>query len=190
VRAMSERVVVVRRAPGYRTLIGRLTLAFEKRATINERRAYMAALVAISEFLRVNENPALAIWLLELASTMDDLNSGITRAWLKGARSGNKSLPSSDWRRFAAISVGIEALRMCNVSRNDAADQALRAVKAIKGTKRQIVLSRYDELQKKRAKNEVAAQIYSRGCEGLKGQTPDKLREMAKKFFQTADLWP
>ena len=50
---MPERIVVVRRAPGYRTLVHRLTLAFEKRAS-NERRAWALVFLALAEFLVEN----------------------------------------------------------------------------------------------------------------------------------------
>ena len=74
---------------------------------------------------------------------------------------------------------------MCNVSRSDAADQALDAV-VICGTKK-VILSRYDEFRKKKGKikNEAAA-VYAKGCKLLDRQSPDKLRELARRYFMYA----
>jgi hypothetical protein len=180
---MQERkIVVVRHAPGYRTLVRRLTLAFQKRAS-NERNGYKVALIAISEFLRETKNIAFGAWLIELAWALDDLDRGVTPSVLRPAGTGNKSISSREWRRFAAVSLGMKALTMCNVSRSDAADRALRAVKVIRGTKKAVILGRYDEFGKKRIKNRDAAGVYAKGCKLLDGQSPDKLCELAKGFF-------
>jgi hypothetical protein len=82
---MGERIVVVRHAPGYRTLVKRLTLAFGARAS-NERHSYGLALIAISEFLRENKNYAFWHWLTDLASALNDLDSGITPSVLRPAK--------------------------------------------------------------------------------------------------------
>jgi hypothetical protein len=77
---------------------------------------------------------------------------------------------------------------MCKVSRNDAAGQALRAVKAIQSFKKSVVLSRYEEFRKGKVKNKAAKADYVRSCRKLEGQPPDKLREIAKRHFIIADL--
>jgi hypothetical protein len=160
-------------------------LAFKARAS-NERHSYMAALVAISEFLIENKNYAFGLWLFELAAALDDLDNGTTPLVLRPAKTGNKSLSSREWRRSAMVSLGMKALTMCNVSRSDAADQALDAVKVI-GTKKEVILSRYDEFRKKKGKikNEAAA-VYAMGCKILDEQSPDKLRELAQRLFMYA----
>jgi hypothetical protein len=184
---MGERIVVVRHAPGYRTLVRRLTLAFHKRAS-NERHGFMVALMAISEFLRENKNLAFAAWLLDLAWALSDLDDGITPSVFRPAKTGNKSISSREWCRFATVSLGMKALTMCNVSRSDAADRALRAVRVIRGSKKAVILGRYDEFGKGRIKNRDAAAVYARGCKLLDGQSPDKLCELAKGFFTYANI--
>jgi hypothetical protein len=80
-------------------------------------------------------------------------------------------------------------LTMSGIKRNEAADRALRTVKVIRGTKRETVLSRYDDFQRKRIKNKEAARVFNRQLSRLEGKMPSAiaLEKLAKHYFALAD---
>ena len=146
------------------------------------------AVDGMADFLNeINAKPFIILWLKRLVNVLADLDRGVVPPMVRPVKAGDKSLSTNEWRRFAAISVGIKALTMCKVSRGDAAGEALRAVKAIQNFEKSVVLSRYDEFRKGRVKNKAAAADYVRSCGFLEGQPPDKLREIAKGLFIVAD---
>jgi hypothetical protein len=154
----------------------------------DERKAYAAALLAFAEFGKANGwNGATLVWLFELASALTDLDYGVVPPLLKPPL--KKSLPSKTWRRFALVALGMKFLTMSGIKRNEAADRALRAVKVIRGTKRETVLSRYDDFQRKRIKNKEAARVFNRELSRLEGKTPSAmaLEKLAKHYFALAD---
>ena len=193
---------------GVRKLAVRIGRAHKDVRTKSELKAYAMVVAAMADFLDENVwgevrslsgvrapggtpvawSPVITLWLRGLVSALADLDRGIVPPMLRAAKTGNKSLPTNEWRRFAAISAGMKALTMCKVSRGDAAGQALRAVKAIRNTKKGVVLGRYDEFQKGRVKNRAAAADYSRSCKFLEGQAPDSLRKIARQLFVIADM--
>ena len=173
---------------GYRDLIVRLGRARTERSS-NERKAYAAALLAFAEFGKANGwNEATQLWLFELASALTDLDYGVVPPLLKPPLK-SKSLPSKTWRRFALVALGMKLLTMSGIKRNEAADRALRAVKVIRGTKRETVLSRYDDFQRKRIKNKEAARVFNRQLSRLEGKMPSAiaLEKLAKHYFALAD---
>jgi hypothetical protein len=155
----------------------------------NERAAYKLALVAVSEFLKQKGwNPAICLWLAELGSALTDLDHGIVRPLLQAKNT--KSLPSSEWRLFAMVSLGMRALTLTDVSREDAADQAFRSVKAIRGIRggKKTIIRRYDEFRKGRVKNREGAWLYNNYAARLEKIDPAILGEMATEYFKLADF--
>ena len=148
-----------------------------------------AALLAFAEFGKANGwNEATQLWLFELASALTDLDYGVVPPLLKPPLK-SKSLPSKTWRRFALVALGMKFLTMSGIKRNEAADRALRTVKVIRGTKRETVLSRYDDFQRKRIKNKEAARVFNRQLSRLEGKMPSAiaLEKLAKHYFALAD---
>jgi hypothetical protein len=175
---MPERIVVVRHAPGYRTLVHRLTLAFEKRAS-NERRAWALVFLALAEFLVENGLNGLdrlyPFWLMESASKLTDPE-------------GSKALPSNTWRRFAFVSLGMRALTIDGISRPEAARRAVRSVKGIGDAK--TVLQRYDEFQKEDGvKNREAGFLFRNGTQLLPEMIERKgAAAVAQLYFDMANV--
>ena len=181
--------VNVLRHARFSKLAARLAQAHEVVRIDNALAAYVIAVDALADFLHENKaKPAITLWLKGLANALADLDRGVVPPLLRPPKAGDKSLSTNEWRRFAAIAAGMTALTMCKVSRDDAAGQALRAVKVIQNFERRVVLSRYDEFRKGRAKNKTATADYVRSCRILEGQPPETLREIAKNLFIIADL--
>jgi hypothetical protein len=170
---------------GYRDLIVRIGRAQHLRSS-NERNAYAYTLRAFADFGRANGwNAAILVWLGELASALTDLDYGIVAPLLEPPLK-SKSFSSNTWRRFALVALGMKALTMSGVERNEAADRALRTVKMIRGTPRKTILSRYDDFQRGRIKNKEAARVFKK--DALRGKTPSNPERLAKGYFALADL--
>jgi hypothetical protein len=181
--------VTVRRYAGLYKLAVRVARAHGEVRIDSELRAYAIAVDAMADFLHENRaKPVIVLWLKGLVNALADFDRGVVPPLLRPVKAGDKSLSTNEWRRFAAISAGMTALRMCRVSRDDAASQALRAVKAIQNFEKSVVLSRYEEFRKERVKNKAATADYVRSCRILEGQPPDKLRQIARLLFIIADL--
>jgi hypothetical protein len=181
--------VTVRRYAGLYKLAARVARAHGEVRIDSELRAYAIAVDAMADFLHENRaKPAIILWLKGLVNALADLDHGAVPSLLRPVKARDKSLSTNEWRRFAAISAGMRALTMCGVSRDGAADQALRAVKAIQNFEKSVVLSRYEEFRKQRVKNKTATADYVRSCKALEGQPPDKLRQIASALFIIADL--
>jgi hypothetical protein len=180
------------RYKGLRALAIRIARAHKDVRKVSEVSAYAMAVDAMADFLAENEcNAAIVLWLKGLVIALSDLDRGITAPVLRPAKAANKSLPTTEWRRFAAIAAGMRALTISGVSRDEAANHALRSVRSIRKTTKKVVLSRYDEFQKQgRVKNKAAAKAYANSCKLLDGQPPEKLREIAAQLFTIADLMP
>ena len=179
------------RHKGLRALAIRIARAHRDVRKVSEVSAYAMAVDAMADFLAENDcNAVIVFWLKGLVTALSDLGRGITPPVLRPAKAANKSLPTAEWRRFAAISAGMRALTISGASREEAADQALRSVKSIRKTTKKVVISRYDEFQKGRAGNRAAAKNYASSCKVLNGQPPEKLREIARQLFAIADLIP
>jgi hypothetical protein len=147
----------------------------------NERIAQGVALAALAEFLAANiksENgPARVIpmWLFKMASSLTD--------------PGGKGLSSNDWRKFAIIAVGMRALAIGGIKREEAAKQAHRAVRTLGNVDVQTLLHRYDEFRKARVKNREAAHVFSTETDKLLGAIErDGFEAVAKRYFEGADL--
>jgi hypothetical protein len=147
---------------------------------------------AVGDFLKVNGlNAVIPVWLLELASTLTDLDDGIVGPLLQTEK--NKSFPSNTWRRFALVAVGMTALTMAGVKREEAARRALRTVKMIRGTQAKTILSRYDDFHRGLIINREGARVFSRAHQRLKayssaGRSDVDLERVATVWFQTANL--
>jgi hypothetical protein len=158
---------------GYRQLLARLA-NLHKRAPPDECQAQGVALAALADFLVANgEHGALPVWLQMAASSLTDVNLG-------------KSLPSNVWRNFALISLGMKALTMGGVNREEAARQAHRAVNT--GVTVEILLQRYDEFRKGRVKNPEARHLFNAWNDKL-GQLVEVngFEAAAKRYFELAD---
>src|SRR5262249_31797165 len=170
-------VVVVRKraVAGYPQLLARLENAY-KGKSMGERRAQAFAMQALAQFLVDNgAGGPVPVWLLNSASALSDIDHG-------------KSLPSNIWRKFALISLGMKALTMGGVKREDAAVRACRAVKTIGKIKAETLLHRYDELQKGRVKNREARHIFNTQREKLaEFAKRDGFEAVAKHYFGLAD---
>lgn len=169
--------VVVRRTwavVSYPQLLARLENAYKGRG--KERLAWATILSALAEFLVANgKNGPAPIWLLKSASALSDIGYG-------------KALSSNVWRKFALISLGMKALTMGGVRREEAAKQAHRVVKTIGNIEVKTLLHRYDELQKRRVKNPEARRIFSSQSDKLaKFVKRDGARAVAKRYFDLAD---
>jgi hypothetical protein len=156
--------VIVRRkraVAGYPQLLARLENAYKAKSQ-DERQAQAVALMALSAFLVANgKDGPIPIWLLTLASSLTDPNYG-------------KALPSNVWRKVALISLGMKALTMGGVAREEAARQAHRAVKTIGNIEVKTLIHRYDELQKGRVKNREGRHLFI--------SQSDKLAEFVKRW--------
>jgi hypothetical protein len=173
-------IVRKRSVVGYRTLLARLENA--RKASIKcERQAQGLALLALNEFLVSNFNSEdkhwrVPFWLVQMASSLTDVDYG-------------KSFSSNTWRKFALISVGMRALTMGGAKREEAAQQAHRAVKTIGDVTVTTLLSRYDEFQKGRVKNQVARHIFNtQGIKLVETVQRSGFEAVAKGYFQLADL--
>jgi hypothetical protein len=177
---------------GFRTLAAQLGRAHMDVRPKNERAAYKMALLAFADFLSVNGfNGIIPVWLMELASALTDLDYGIEGPLFQTEK--NKSLPSNTWRRFALVAVGMTALTMAGVKREEAARRALRTVKMIRGTQAKTILSRYDNFHRGLVKNREGARVFSRAHKRLKayslaGRGDLDLERVATVWFQTANL--
>ena len=162
---------------GYRGLLRRLEIA-RAAAIKNERQGQGLALLALSEFLfRNGEDARIPIWLAKMATSLTDADYG-------------KSFSSNTWRKFALISLGMKALTMGGVKREEAARQAHRAVKAIGDVTVKVLLHRYDELQKDGVKNSEARRIFSTwgGDKLAELVNRDNFEAVAKYYFHLANL--
>jgi hypothetical protein len=197
-------VTVVRRTASspHDDLLRRLSLAFDVIGPQNERQRYIIALLAVGDYLLAHGTDGKhAAKLGELASALSDLDAGTVRSLLQHAPVDNRrTSPSNIWRRRAFVALGIKALTTSGLSRDEAADEAKRAVKAIcdlvgNNTKPQrAALSWNDELAKGRVKNFEAVHIFEIGC-GLIGKTiqlaahdPSALKRLSVVWFRLADL--
>ena len=161
---------------GYRRLLVRLGRAYKHKGT-NERHAWAHVFMALADFLIENGLVGRgALWLQESASTLTDPEGG-------------KALPSKTWRRFALVSLGMRALTIDGVSREEAARRAVRSVKGIGDAK--TVLQRYDALRKGGVKNQEARYLFHTW-----GQLLPKMIErggaasVSKFFFDAANIQP
>jgi hypothetical protein len=177
---------------GFRTLAVRLGRAHMDLRPKNERAAYAMALLAVGDFLKVNgANGIIEVWLGELASALTDLDYGIVGPLFQTEK--NKSLPSNTWRRFAMVAVGMTALTMAGVKREEAARRALRTVKMIRGTQAKTILSWYDDFHRGHVKNREGARVFSQAHKRLKayssaGRADADLEKAATGFFKLANL--
>lgn len=174
---------------GFRTLVARLGRAHMDVRPKDERAAYAMALKAVGDFLTVNgTNSIIPVWLADLASALTDLDDGIVGPLLRTEK--HKSLPSKIWRRSALVAVGMTALTMAGVKREEAARCALRIVKTIQGTPAKIILSRHDDFHKDRVKNREGARVFSWANKRLKAyssRADANLEKAASIFFQLAN---
>jgi hypothetical protein len=162
---------------GYRRLLVRLGRAYEHKGK-NERHAWAHVFMALADFLVENGLVGRgALWLQESASTLTDPE-------------GSKALPSKTWRRFALVSLGMRALTIDGISREEAARRAVRSVKGTGDAK--TVLQRYDALRKGGGvKNREARYLFH-----TRGQLLPKMIEregaasVAKFFFDAANIQP
>ena len=142
---------------GYPRLLLRLGRAYEHKDK-NERHAWARVFMALADFLVENGLVGRgALWLQESASTLTDPQ-------------GSKALASKTWRRFALVSLGMRALTIDGISREEAARRAVQSVRGIGDTR--TVLQRYDELQKDRVKNREARYLFQ-----TRGQSLPKMIE-------------
>jgi hypothetical protein len=110
--------VTVRRRDGFRRLLGRVARAYEHKGK-NERDAWAVVFLALADFLEGNGlRGPLILWLAESASTLTDPQ-------------GTRALPSKTWCRFALVSLGMRALTLDGIERQEAARRAARSVKGI-----------------------------------------------------------
>jgi len=171
--------VIVRRkraVAGYPQLLARLENAYKAKSQ-DGRQAQAVALMALADFLVANgKDDPIPIWLLELASSLTDPNYG-------------KALPSNVWRKVALISLGMKALTMGGVAREEAARQAHRAVKTIGNIEVKTLIHRYDELQKGRVKNREGRHLFITHSDMLaKLVRRYGVKAVAKRYFYFADL--
>ena len=159
---------------GYRRLLVRLGRAYKHKGT-NERHAWAHVFLALADFLVENGLVGRgALWLQESASTLTDPEGG-------------KALPSKTWRRFALVSLGMRALTIDGVSREEAARRAVRSVKGIGDTR--TVLQRYDEFRKDRVKNQEARHLFHHWEQSLPEMIERKgAASVAKFYFDIANL--
>jgi hypothetical protein len=171
-------VVIVRKraVAGYLQLLARLENAYKAKSQ-DERQAQALALMALADFLVANgKDGPILIWLLTLASSLTDPNYG-------------KALPSNVWRKVALISLGMKALTMSGVAREEAARQAHRAVKTIGNVEVKTLVRRYDELQKGRVRNREARRVFISQSDKLATLVKRRGADaVAKHYFRLADL--
>jgi hypothetical protein len=165
----------VKTVAGYRQLLARLERAHKKvRRVHGERQAYALALYALAEFLFVNgkENEPIAVWLMELSSSLTD--------------AGGKGLSSNVWRKFVLISLGMKALVAGGHTRKEASERAARAT----GTADpETILYRYDELRKGRVKNREAKRLFSVQSDALdKYIKANGFEAVANRYFGYAKV--
>jgi hypothetical protein len=119
--------------------------------------------------------PVIPLWLFKMASSLTD--------------PAGKGLSSNDWRKFAIIAVGMRALTIGGVKREEAAKQAHRAVRTLGNVDVRTLLHRYDEFQKGGVKNRVGAHVFSTETDKLSGAIErDGFEAVAKRYFEFADL--
>jgi hypothetical protein len=161
---------------GYQRLLRRLGRAYEYKGK-NERHAWAQVFMALADFLVENGLVGRgALWLQESASTLTDPE-------------GSKALPSNIWRRSALVSLGMRALTIDGISREEAARRAVRSVRGIGDVK--TVLQRYDELQKGRVKNPEAGYLLREYTQLLPEMSERKgVASVAKFFFDAANIQP
>ena len=174
---------------GFRTLAARLGRAHKDVRPKDEREAYAMALLAVGEFLKVNgANGVIPFWLAELGSALTDLNDEIVGPLLHAQK--QKAFPSNDWRRFAMVALGMTALTMAGVKREEAAAYALRKVKTIRGTSAETILSRYNDFHRGRVKNREGKWVFKLGhqrlIEGRRTATQAKFEKAANFWFDLA----
>ena len=158
-----RRPVVVR---GLAPLLAQVAYAHNHKDD-NERHAMANVFMALADFLVANGlYGAAALWLLELTSKLTD--------------SGGKGLPSKTWRRFALISLGMRALTLDGISREEA---ARRAVRSVKGMDTKTLLQRYDTLLKDRVKNHEARHLFHKHSALLPQFVDETGAEATARFF-------
>jgi hypothetical protein len=161
---------------GYQRLLRRLGRAYEHKGK-NERHAWAHVFMALADFLVENGLVGRgALWLQEAASTLTDPE-------------GSKALSSNIWRRFALVSLGMQALTIDGISREEAARRAVRSVRGIGDVK--TVLQRYDALRKDSVKNQEARYLFHTRRQLLpKMIERDGAASVAKFFFDAANIQP
>jgi hypothetical protein len=137
--------------------------------------------MALAEFLVANiksgngPTPVIPLWLFKMASSLTD--------------PAGKGLSSNDWRKFAIIAVGMRALTIGGVKREEAAKQAHRAVRTLGNVDVRTLLHRYDEFRKGGVKNREGAHVFSTETDKLSGAIErDGFEAVAKRYFEFADL--
>ena len=153
--------------------LARLGRTYERKDDGHERAVSAAVLMALADFLADN-GLWLSLRLFESASTLTDPQ-------------GSKALPSKTWRRFALVSLGIRALTIDGISRQEATQRAVRSVKGIGDTR--TVLQRYDEFRKDRVKNQEARYLFHHWEQSL----PEMIERagaaaVAKFYFNMANI--
>jgi hypothetical protein len=187
----NEKAVRKELVVGFRTLVARLGRAHKDVRPKNEREAYAMALLAVGDFLIANgANGVISFWLAELGSVLTDLNDEIVGPLLQAQK--QKSFPSNTWRRFAMVALGMTALTMAGVKREEAAACALRTVKMIRGTSAKTILSRYDDFHGGRVNNREGKRVFKLGHQRLieerRTATRAKFEKAANSCFGLADL--
>jgi hypothetical protein len=168
---------------GYQKLLRRLEhiRKVSKELPTTEHGAQGVALLALSEFLAANVRsgngpaPVIPVWLNKMASSLTD--------------PAGEGLSSNDWRKIAIIAVGMKALTIGGVKREEAAKQAHRAVRTLGNIDVRILLHRYDEFQKGRVKNREGAWVFGTESDKLSDAIErDGFEAVAKRYFELADL--
>jgi hypothetical protein len=176
---------------GFLTLSAQLGRAHKDVRPKDQREAYAIALLAVGDFLIANgANGVIPFWLAELGSALTDLNYGIVGPLLQAHK--HKGYISGEWRRYAMVALGMTALTMAGIKREEAAAYALRTVKMIRGTSAKTILSRYDDFHGGRVKNLEGKRVFKLGhqrlIEGRRAATQAKFEKAANFWFDLADL--
>jgi hypothetical protein len=190
-KGTNEKVVRRELVVGFRTLAARLGRAHKDVRPKDEREAYAMALFAVGDFLKVNgANGVIPFWLAELGSALTDLNYGIAGSLLQTHK--HKGYISGEWRRYAMVALGMTALTMAGVKREEAARHALRTVKTIRGTPAKTILSRYGDFHGDRVKNLEGKRVFKVGhqrlIEGRRAATQADFEKASNTWFDLADL--
>jgi hypothetical protein len=147
---MNRRLLSLVPMLGFDTPLEALTFIYDKiKPTEGDRAACISVLYVLSHAAVDAGKVECACWLREMGDALDDLNNGVVWPVLQPAK--RKPLkPSYVYTRRAYVAAGVKALIKSGMSRKDAAEQAIRKVKIIRGTSIQTVLSWMDEFGKVR----------------------------------------